>query len=196
MGSPLPVPLITLGIGKIVVILLIAGVAIGCYMHQMGKTFKIITGTVKKVTEKPLSGCHFLFSRMFKCTQPVTSPHTTQQERTIEDVPKAKSAEIHPVQMMKILRDVFQDPQTAHKYTKNLDKKVQAGPSASLEPKITPREYGGYSVLEAPFQTLTDKTITPSRATPGSVGYDVYTPIYFILQPQEQKTIFIDIEPP
>ena len=48
------------------------------------------------------------------------------------------SAEIHPVQMTKILRDVFQDPQTAHKYVKHLDKKVQVDTSVSLEPKIVP----------------------------------------------------------
>ena len=40
--------------------------------------------------------------------------------------------------MTKILRDVFHDPQTAHKYAKHLDKKVQTGSSASPEPEITP----------------------------------------------------------
>ena len=48
-------------------------------------------------------------------------------------------------------------------------------------------------MLEALFQKLSDKAITPCRATPGSVGYDVFTPINFVQQPQEQKTIFIDI---
>ena len=37
------------------------------------------------------------------------------------------------------------------------------------------------------------KAITPRRSTPGSVGYDVFTPIDFTLQPQEQKTIFVDL---
>ena len=77
-GFALPVPPVTLGIGIIVIILLIPGIALGCYVYQMGKTFKIVTGTVKQVTEKPLSGCCLLFSRMFRCTQPVTSPPTTQ----------------------------------------------------------------------------------------------------------------------
>ena len=95
-------------------------------------------GTIKKVTEKPLSGCRHLFSRMHKHTQPVTSLHTTQWQRTIEDVPEAHAAEIHPVQMTKILRDVFQDPQLAHKYAKHLDKKVQVDSSVSQEPKIVP----------------------------------------------------------
>ena len=61
------VPPTILGIGIRVVILLIAGIALGYYVYQMGKTFKNVTGTVKQVTEKPISGCHLLFSRMFKC---------------------------------------------------------------------------------------------------------------------------------
>ena len=137
-GFSLPVPLVTLDIGIGVIILLIAGVALGCYVYQMGKTFSLATGTIKKVTEKPLSGCRRLFSRMHKCTQPVTSPHTTRRQRTIEDVPEAHAAEIHPVQMTKILRDVFQDPQLAHKYAKHLDKKVQVDSSVSREPEIVP----------------------------------------------------------
>ena len=37
------------------------------------------------------------------------------------------------------------------------------------------------------------KAITPHRSTPGLVGYDLFTPINFIIQPQEQRTIFIDL---
>ena len=48
-------------------------------------------------------------------------------------------------------------------------------------------------MLEAPFQKLTDKVVTPHRATPGSVGYDVFTPISFTLQSHKQRTIFTDI---
>ena len=51
-------------------------------------------------------------------------------------MPEAHAAEIHPVQMTKILRDVFQDPQVAHKYAKHLNKKVQVDSSVSPEPKI------------------------------------------------------------
>ena len=76
-GFSLPVPPVTLGIGIVVIILLVAGVALGCYIYWMGKTFNLATGTIKRVTEKPLSGCHRLFSRMRKRIQPVTSPHTT-----------------------------------------------------------------------------------------------------------------------
>ena len=76
-GFTLPVPPVTLEIGIVVVILLVAGTALGCYVYQIGKTFKLVTGTVKRVTEKPLSGCHLLFSRMFKHTRPITPPPTT-----------------------------------------------------------------------------------------------------------------------
>ena len=73
-----PVPPTTLVIGVVVVILLVAGIALSCYVYRMGKTFKLVTGTVKQVAEKPLSSCHLLFSRMRKRTQPVTSPRATQ----------------------------------------------------------------------------------------------------------------------
>ena len=131
-----PVPPPTRLIGIVVIILLVAGVALGCYVYQMGKTLSLATGTIKKVTEKPFSGCHRLFSRMCKRTQPVTFPRTTRQQRTIEDLPEAHAAEIHPVQMTKILRDVFQDPQVAHKYAKHLDRKVQVDSSVLQEPEI------------------------------------------------------------
>ena len=132
----LPVPPVTLGIRIVVIILLIAGVALGYYVYRMRKTFNLATGTIKKITDKPLSGCRRLFYRMHKRTRPVTSPRTTRRQRTIEDMPKAHAAEIHPVQMPKILRDVFQDPQVAHKYAKHLDKKVQVDSSVSPEPEI------------------------------------------------------------
>ena len=77
-GFSLPVPPLTLGIGIVVIILLIAGVALGCYVYQMGKTFSLATKTVKRVTEKPLSGCRHLFSRMRKFTRPIMFPRTTQ----------------------------------------------------------------------------------------------------------------------
>ena len=135
-GFSLPVPPVTLGIGIVVIILLIAAVALGCYVYRMRKTFSLAMGKIKKITDKPLSGCRRLFSRMHKRTRPVTSPRTIRRQRTIEDVPEAHAAEIHPVQMTKILRDVFQDPQVAHKYAKHLDKKVQVDSSVLQEPEI------------------------------------------------------------
>ena len=53
-------------------------------------------------------------------------------------MPEAHAAEIHPVQMTKILRDVFQGPQLAHKYAKHLDKEVQVDSIVSQEPEIVP----------------------------------------------------------
>ena len=135
-GFSLPVPPVTLGIGIVVIILLIAGVALGCYVYRMRKTISLAMGTIKKITDKPLSSCRCLFSRMHKCTRPIMSPRTTRRQRTKEDIPEAHTAEIHPVQMTKILRDVFQDPQVAHKYAKHLDKKVQVDSSVSPEPEI------------------------------------------------------------
>ena len=40
--------------------------------------------------------------------------------------------------MTKILRDVFQDPQLAHKYAKHLEMKVQVDSSVSRELEIVP----------------------------------------------------------
>ena len=76
-GFSWTVPPTTLVIGVVVVILLIAGIALGCYVYRMEKTFKLVMGTVKQVTKKPLSGCRLLFSRMCKRTRPVMSLHAT-----------------------------------------------------------------------------------------------------------------------
>ena len=53
-------------------------------------------------------------------------------------MPEAHVAEIHPVQMTKTFRDIFQDPELVHKSAKHLDKKVQVDSSVSLEPEIVP----------------------------------------------------------
>ena len=55
------------------------------------------------------------------------------------------------------------------------------------------RELHRHSVLETYFQKLSEKAISPHQATPGSVGYDLFTPIDFLIQPKEQKTVFIDL---
>ena len=97
-----------------------------------------MTGTVKKVAKKPLSGCCLLFSRALKRVRPGTPPPSIPPQKTIEDTPEIHQAEIHPVQMTKNLRDIFQDPQTGHKYAKHLHKKVQAGSSVSVELEVNP----------------------------------------------------------
>ena len=35
--------------------------------------------------------------------------------------------------------------------------------------------------------------MAPRWATPGSVGYDLFTPVSFVLRPKEQSTVFTDI---
>ena len=40
---------------------------------------------------------------------------------------------------------------------------------------------------------MSEKAISRHQATPGSVGYDLFTPIDFQIQPKEQKTVFIDL---
>ena len=55
------------------------------------------------------------------------------------------------------------------------------------------RECHRHSGLKASFQKLSEKAISPRQATPGLVGYDLYTPIDFQIQPKEQKTVFIDL---
>ena len=67
-GISLPVPPITLVIRIIMILIMIAGVVLGCYVYRMRKTFKTVTGTVKRVTQKPLSSCCLLFSRAFQHT--------------------------------------------------------------------------------------------------------------------------------
>ena len=141
-GFSWPVLPVTMILGVLVVILLIAGIALDCYVYQMGKTFKLVIGIVKQVAKKLLSGCCLLFSRAFKRARPGTPPPSIPPQETIEHVREARLTEIHPVQMTKILRDVFQDPKRAHIYAKYLDKKVQAGSSVSVELKVNPDSEG------------------------------------------------------
>ena len=110
-------------------------------------------------------------------------------------MPKAHAAEIHPVQMTNILRNVFQDPQLAHKYAKHPG---QEGTGrlfciTGARDHTQSRKLHQHSVLQTYFQKLSEKAISPHRETPGSVGYDLFTPINFKIQPKEQKTVFIDL---
>ena len=77
-GFVLPFPPVTLAIGIMVVVLLIAGLALSCYVYRMGKAFKLVTGTVKRVTKKPISGCRLLFSRVSRHARPGTPPPSIQ----------------------------------------------------------------------------------------------------------------------
>ena len=55
------------------------------------------------------------------------------------------------------------------------------------------RGFHGHSTLETHFQKLSEKAISPHQATPGSVGYDLFTPVDFLIQPNKQKTVFLDL---
>ena len=55
------------------------------------------------------------------------------------------------------------------------------------------RKLHRHSVLEMYFQKLSERAVSQRRATPGSVGYDLFASVDFQLQPKEQKTIFIDL---
>ena len=55
------------------------------------------------------------------------------------------------------------------------------------------REHHEHSVLETYFQKLSEKAISPHQATPGSVGYGLFTPVDFLIQPNKQKTVFIHL---
>ena len=48
-------------------------------------------------------------------------------------------------------------------------------------------------MLKTFFQRLSERAISPQRATPGSVGYDIFTPIDLAIQPNEQKLVFTDL---
>ena len=43
------------------------------------------------------------------------------------------------------------------------------------------------------YKKLTEGAYAPARASTGSIGYDLYTPIDFVLPPGAQHTIFLDI---
>ena len=40
---------------------------------------------------------------------------------------------------------------------------------------------------------MSEKAINPHQATPGSVGYDLFTPVDLLIQPNKQKTVFLDL---
>ena len=42
------------------------------------------------------------------------------------------------------------------------------------------------------YLPLSDKCIPPERATPDSVGYDLFTPIDFRIKPKARRVIFLD----
>ena len=191
----LPVSPVTLGIGIVVIILLVAGVALGCYVYRMGQTFNLATGTIKRVTEKPLSGCHCLFSRMRKTHQTcyVSMYHTmTKDYQGHAGSPRSRNS---PSTDDKNLEGCFPGPSTSPQI-RETPRQEGAGRLFCItgaRDRSRSRELQGHSVLETYFQKLSEKAISPHPATPGSVGYELFTPIDFLIQPNEQKTVLIDL---
>ena len=177
-GFSWPVPPTTLIIGVVVVILLVAGIVLGCYVYWMGKTFKLVMGTVKQVTKKTryISTYHTMTKDYQRCAQ---SP-CSRDSPGVDD--------------------------------ENLEGRFP-GPSTSPQIRETPgqegagrllcitgardcsqsREFHRHSVPETYFQKLSEKAISPHQATPGSVGYDLFTPVDLLIQPNKQKTVFLDL---
>ena len=81
-GFSWPVPPATLVIGVVVIILLIAGIALGCYVYRMRKTFSLATGTIKKITDKPLS---WLSPPVFQDAQVHPTRYVSTYYTTMED---------------------------------------------------------------------------------------------------------------
>ena len=91
-------------------------------------------------------------------------------------------------------------PQRAHcpQVCGTLGQEILAG--AGRAGRVTHQEgedpwppYGEDHHLSFRFVKLSPHAVTPRRATPGAVGYDLFTPISFVLRPKEQSTVFIDI---
>ena len=105
-----------------------------------------------------------------------------------------QSPEIHPVQMTKILRRLPRP--TDGTQIRKAPRQEGTGRFFCVSGSQGEPQPGGPPdpiKLKVLFQKLTTRVITPHRSTPGSVRYDLFTPINFTLQPQEQRMIFIDI---
>ena len=48
------------------------------------------------------------------------------------------------------------------------------------------------STMTLQYQPLSDRCIPPERASPDSVGYDLFMPINFRIKPKARKVIFLD----
>ena len=104
---------------------------------------------------------------------------------------KATSAVIPPVALRKLLVKIENGPQICE--TPRQEGAGRLFCIARTRDRFQSRECHRHSGLKATFQKLSEKAISPHQATPGSVGYDLFTPIDFQIQPKEQKTVFIDL---
>ena len=130
-GLSLPVPPATMVIGGISLILIVGITVLGCYVYRIRKTIGPWGKTVKQVASKPMSGARSFLSRIRHRLRRRSTPalHTSSLKASIKAEDPAHG--IHPIWMTRILREVFPDGQTAHRYAKHLDTKnreVQTSP--------------------------------------------------------------------
>ena len=94
--------------------------------------------------------------------------------------------------MTKILRDVFQDPQAAHKYAKHLDKKVQVDSSVSPEPEIVPDPE---SAIDAQDWKQISRSCLKRQLAPTKQHLDrwdmIYSPLLTFKYYQRDRKLFL-----
>ena len=136
-GFSWPVPPATLVIGVVVILLLIAGIALGCYVYRMRKTFSLAAGTIKKVTDKPLSGCRRLFPGCTSAPDPLHL-HVLYHDRGLSRTHPRPMQRKSPSTDDKNLERRLPRPPTGPQIRQASDKKVQVDSFASQEPEIVP----------------------------------------------------------
>ena len=121
----LPVPPDIMVIGGLILLLALGIVVLGCYVYRIRKTIGPWGKTVKQMTDKPMSGARSLLSRIRQRfrgrSTPASSTSSPKASIEVADPPTG----IHPIRMTKILREVFPDGQTTHRYAKHFDTKSQ-----------------------------------------------------------------------
>ena len=135
-------------IGGIVLVLAVGIVILGCYVYRIRKTIKPWGETVKHVANKPMSEARSLLSRIRRRFRKGSTPvsHTSSPKASIEA--ETPPTGIHPIRMTKILREVFPDEQTAHRYAKHLDTKNREVQTNSQGISSIPHETASVTSVE------------------------------------------------
>ena len=138
-GFSLPVPPTTLVIGIIVIILLIAGIALGCYVYRMRKTLSFCNGDYQESNWKT---SFRLSSPVFQDAQAHLTRYVSMYYTTTKDyrgyAPRPMQRKSTQSRWQKSWGTSSKTLNWPHKYTKHLDKKVQVDSFVSQEPEIVP----------------------------------------------------------